>query len=161
MLPHGRARSPAALGGTEANVRMSAPQERARGGNGRRASAANPAPVLSISPDAKASLRILVVDGERSLRESCASVLEQEGYNVTACRRSEEAVELLKQHRFDIVLVELYMTPVSGLDLLKAALKANRNSLVIEIGRASCREREDYNIVAEHWKDHNADTYGG
>jgi DNA-binding NtrC family response regulator len=112
---------------------MSAPQNQARAGNGRRASAGNSAPVVSTSPEAKASLRILVVDGERSLRESCASVLEQEGYNVTACRRSEEAVEELKQHRFDIVLVELYMTPVSGLDLLKAALKANRNSLVIVI----------------------------
>ncbi len=38
---------------------------------------------LSIPSEVKASIRILVVDDERTLRESCASVLQMDGYNVT------------------------------------------------------------------------------
>ena len=38
---------------------------------------------LSIPADVKASIRILIVDDERTLRESCASVLQMDGYNVT------------------------------------------------------------------------------
>src|SRR6185369_15564463 len=38
---------------------------------------------LAIPAEVKASIRILVVDDERTLRESCASVLQMDGYNVT------------------------------------------------------------------------------
>jgi PleD family two-component response regulator len=44
---------------------------------------------LSIPPEVKASIRILVVDDERTLRESCASVLQMDGYNVTVLGRGE------------------------------------------------------------------------
>ena len=114
-------------------MRMSAHQDRGRALDGRPASTASPANFLAISPEARAGLRILLVDDERSLRESCVTVLQHQGYNVSVCRRGEEALEQLKQRGFDIVLVDLCMTPVSGLDLVRAALKANRNSLVIVI----------------------------
>jgi DNA-binding NtrC family response regulator len=87
--------------------------------------------LLSIEPAAKASLRILVVDDERSLRESCASVLGLEGYNVTVCGRGEEALDMLRRRPFDIVLLDLYMTQVPGLELLKAALATNKDTLAI------------------------------
>src|SRR6185437_417279 len=38
---------------------------------------------FSIPSEIKASIRVLVVDDERTLRESCASVLQMDGYNVT------------------------------------------------------------------------------
>ena len=46
---------------------------------------------LSISPDVKASLNILIVDDDRTLREGCASVLQMDGYNVTTLGRGDEA----------------------------------------------------------------------
>ena len=46
---------------------------------------------LAIPPEVKASIRVLVVDDERTLRESCASVLQMDGYNVTVIGRGEEA----------------------------------------------------------------------
>src|SRR5256884_3524 len=49
---------------------------------------------LSLSPAAKASVQILIVDDERTLRESCASMLKHEGYNVRVCSRGEEALDL-------------------------------------------------------------------
>ena len=86
---------------------------------------------LSIPPDVKASIRILLVDDERTLRESCASVLQMDGFAVTLAGRGEEALELLKHRKFDIVLVDLYMSQVSGLELLRAGLEANRDIIVV------------------------------
>ena len=86
---------------------------------------------LSIAPEVKASLRILVVDDDRTLREGCASVLQADGYNVTFTGRGDEAVEMVKRRKFDIILVDLYMTPVSGMDVLKASLDAHKETIVV------------------------------
>jgi DNA-binding NtrC family response regulator len=89
------------------------------------------AALLSIGPDAKARIRILVVDDEHTLRESCATVLRLEGYDVTVSSRGQEALELLKRRGFDIVLADLYMSQVDGLTLLRAALTTNHDTIVI------------------------------
>src|SRR5207244_12131669 len=65
--------------------------------------AQNLATLLPIGPEQKARIRILVVDDEHTLRESCATVLRQEGYDVTVCARGQEAMDLLKRRAFDIV----------------------------------------------------------
>ena len=83
---------------------------------------------LSIPADVKSSIRILVVDDERTLRESCASVLEMDGFNLTVIGRGEEALEAVKRRKFDIMLVDLYMSQVSGIDLLRAALQHHRDT---------------------------------
>jgi DNA-binding NtrC family response regulator len=87
--------------------------------------------LLQIGPDARSRIRILVVDDERTLRESCASVLGGEGYDVSVSGRGQEALELLKRRPFDIVLADLYMSQVDGLALLRAALAANPDTIVI------------------------------
>ncbi len=87
--------------------------------------------MLALPADVKASIRVLIVDDERTLRESCASVLRGEGYNITLAGRGEEALDLVRRRQFDLVLVDLFMSQVSGLDLLNAALEANRDCLVV------------------------------
>ncbi|HVH69037.1 MAG TPA: sigma-54 dependent transcriptional regulator [Gemmatimonadales bacterium] len=104
----------------------------------RAAAAGNSAPrdvteLLPLDRVAKTSMRILVIDDERTLRESCASVLEVEGYRVQTCARGEEGLETLKRQVFDIVLIDLYMSQVPGLQLLQAALAANAETVVIMI----------------------------
>ena len=79
---------------------------------------------FSIPSEVKASIRVLVVDDERTLRESCASVLQMDGYNVTLVGRGEEALDTVKRRKFDIILVDLYMSQISGLEILQAALQA-------------------------------------
>jgi DNA-binding NtrC family response regulator len=86
---------------------------------------------LSIPAEVKASIRILVVDDERTLRESCASVLQMDGYNVTLIGRGEEALDAVKRRKFDIILVDLYMSHCSGMDILRAALTANKDTIVV------------------------------
>ena len=85
----------------------------------------------SLAPEARARIRILVVDDEHTLRESVATVLRDQGYDLTICGRGEEALATLKRRAFDIVLVDLYMSQVDGLTLLRAALTTNRDAIVI------------------------------
>src|SRR5256714_3923360 len=89
-----------------------------------------PAP-LPLPPAAKASVQVLIVDDERTLRESCASMLKHEGYNVRVCSRGDEALETLKRTRFDIVLLDLYMAQVQGMELLRTALENYPETIVI------------------------------
>ncbi|MCU0649114.1 MAG: sigma-54 dependent transcriptional regulator, partial [Gemmatimonadaceae bacterium] len=81
--------------------------------------------------DNKPGLRILVVDDDRTLREGCASVLQMDGHVLTAVGRGDEAVDLVRRKRFDIVLADLYMSPVTGMDVLKATLEANKDTIVV------------------------------
>jgi DNA-binding NtrC family response regulator len=86
---------------------------------------------LSIPPEVKASIKILLVDDERTLRESCASVLQMDGFSVTLAGRGEDARDLVRRRKFDIVLVDLYMSQVSGLELLRAVLEEHRDTIVV------------------------------
>jgi DNA-binding NtrC family response regulator len=85
----------------------------------------------AISPGARASLRILVVECDDSLREGCLAVLRGEGYNVTGVSRGDEALKLITKRRFEIILVNLFMSGVSGMKILEAARVAYKDSLVI------------------------------
>ena len=85
----------------------------------------------AVAPEAKACIRILVVDDEYLLRESCAQVLRHEGYEVSLCGRGQEALDVVKRRAFDILLVDLYMSQVDGLTLLRAALTTNRDTIGI------------------------------
>src|SRR5207253_139543 len=108
------------------SMSMPMTQNGAQPGDGRELAA-----LLAIGPDARARVRILVVDDEHTLRESCAGVLRHEGYDVTVCSRGQDALDLLKRRAFDVVLVDLYMTQVDGLALLRAALGTNHDTIVI------------------------------
>ena len=95
-----------------------------------RALAAQPArrtPTLPpVDSATRSSIRIAVVDDERTLRESCLSVLQAEGYNVALCGRGNEARETLKRRPFDIALVDWFMGEVPGSELLHTTLATTR-----------------------------------
>jgi DNA-binding NtrC family response regulator len=76
-------------------------------------------------------MRALIVDDDRTLREGCASVLRAEGINVELTGRGEEAIEMIKRSHFDIMLVDVYLEPVSGIDVLKAVMETAPNTLVV------------------------------
>lgn len=87
--------------------------------------------LVQVGPEVKSGLSILIVDDERTLGESCASVLKLEGYNVTVSSRGQEALELLRRKAFDIVLLDLYMSDVPGIQLLRACLETNPDTLAV------------------------------
>src|SRR5256712_5246531 len=83
----------------------------------------------------RSSIRILVVDDQRTLRESCHSVLQAEGYNVVVAGRGNEARDTLKRRPFDIALVDWFMGEVPGSELLRTALATNPGTIVIIMTR--------------------------
>lgn len=84
-----------------------------------------------LSPAQKRAIRILVVDDEETLCKSCATVLEQEGYTVKVCTRGNEAQELVSRAHFDVVLLDLYMSEVSGFEILRRTLEKRADTIVI------------------------------
>ncbi len=86
---------------------------------------------LTLPAEVRATIRILIIDDERTLRESCASVLRSEGYNVTLAARGEEALDLIRRRPFDLVLVDLLLPQVSGLEVLNGVLEVNKETLVV------------------------------
>jgi DNA-binding NtrC family response regulator len=76
-------------------------------------------------------MRALIVDDDRTLREGCASVLRAEGVSVEVTGRGEEAIQMINRTRFDIMLVDVYLEPVSGVDVLKAVIAASPSTLVV------------------------------
>lgn len=84
-----------------------------------------------ITPRFKSTVNVLVVDDDRSLREGCVSFFNVEGYDVTGVGSGASALELVGRRRFDIILLDLYMTQVSGMEILRAALASNKDTLVV------------------------------
>lgn len=62
--------------------------------------------------------KILVVDDELGMRKSLAIMLRREQYQVTETGSVAEAVGHLKSGDFDLVIADLMMEPLNGLDLL-------------------------------------------
>jgi CheY-like chemotaxis protein len=89
------------------------------------------AEALTLTESVKRTIEVLIVDDDDTLRESCASVLGAEGFSVTVSGRGAEATALVKRRRFDIVLLDLHMAQVSGMDLLRWCLDAFPETLAI------------------------------
>jgi DNA-binding NtrC family response regulator len=64
-------------------------------------------------------MNILIVDDERSIRETCATVSEQCGMRAFAVATAEEALEVLEHSAIDIVLTDLKLPQSNGVELLK------------------------------------------
>ncbi len=63
--------------------------------------------------------RILVVDDEESIREFLEIMLKKEGYEVSTAEDGQKAKEVLQKKSFDMVISDLQMPHVTGIELLK------------------------------------------
>jgi two-component system response regulator PilR (NtrC family) len=63
--------------------------------------------------------RILVVDDEESIREFLEIMLKKEGYEVTLAEDGQKAKDLLTKKTFDMIISDLQMPHVTGIELLK------------------------------------------
>jgi DNA-binding NtrC family response regulator len=80
-----------------------------------------------------ANIRVLIVEDEETLRESCAGVLSHDGYNVATTGVAREAQALLRHNVFDVLLLDWYMSDIPGCELLPVALAANPLTRVIVV----------------------------
>ena len=71
--------------------------------------------------------RLLIVDDEPSMRDMLRIVMRRDGYDVEVAANGKEAIEMLKRERIDLLLSDIRMPDVSGVDVLRAAKEANRD----------------------------------
>jgi DNA-binding NtrC family response regulator len=69
--------------------------------------------------EAEERVRILIVDDEKVMQESCARVFLKEGYHVSAVYSGEEAIERFDRESFDLVLLDLKMPGMGGIETLQ------------------------------------------
>ena len=77
--------------------------------------------------------RILVVDDELIVCESCQRILEEEGYEVEIALSGQEAFVKMKESPFEIVITDLKMPAIDGMDVLKHVRKEYPETIVIMI----------------------------
>ena len=77
--------------------------------------------------------RILVVDDERGVVRSCVRILQRQGFTVTGVAESENVPELLRQETFDLLLTDIRMPKLDGLQLLKIAKEIDPHLTVVLI----------------------------
>lgn len=74
---------------------------------------------------------ILVVDDERSIRVGLKGLLAKEGYEVSAAESGDEALRLLDNQPFDLLLTDLRMPGLDGIGLLKRIKERHPDTLVV------------------------------
>jgi len=83
---------------------------------------------------------ILVVDDERSMREFLEILLTKEGYQVYLANSGEEADKLLGKEEFDLVITDIRMKDINGIDVLKKAKEMNPETMVVMISAFATAE---------------------
>jgi len=79
------------------------------------------------------STKIFIVDDELVMRKSLSGWLKRDGYDVDTAESGEEAIEKLKQTRFDLLLVDIKMEGISGLEVLKHVRENDPDMAVVMI----------------------------
>ena len=81
---------------------------------------------------------ILLIDDEKIALLNLTHVLEQEGYRVTACLNGESGLQAMQETPFDLVLTDLRMPGIDGMEVLQHIKAATPDVQVIMItGHAS------------------------
>lgn len=76
--------------------------------------------------------RVLLVEDDRFLRRACEKSLRQQGFTVSTAADGEEALEASRSELPDLILLDLLMPKLSGLEVLRA-LRADENTRAIPV----------------------------
>ena len=75
---------------------------------------------------------ILVVDDNEDIRNLLSLVLQKEGYEVFLAPNGSEALEIIKNNRLDLILLDVMMPELSGLEVL-SNIRGNKNNKISSI----------------------------
>lgn len=91
--------------------------------------------------------KVLVVDDQLAVRETMEEILKREGYQVASAEGSEQALEAMRKESFDVLLTDVRMPGMSGLDLVNEARKESPATISILITAYPNVEDIDQSIV--------------
>ncbi|MEE8553255.1 MAG: sigma-54 dependent transcriptional regulator [Desulfobacterales bacterium] len=83
---------------------------------------------------------ILVVDDELSMRELLEVMLTRQGYKILCAENGRKAISMIEKTDFDLLLCDIRLGDITGLDVLRASKKKNQNTVVIMISAYATTE---------------------
>jgi len=83
---------------------------------------------------------ILVVDDELSMRELLEVLLTRQGYKISCAENGRKAISMIEKTYFDLLLCDIRLGDITGLDVLRASKKKNQNTVVIMISAYTTTE---------------------
>jgi DNA-binding response OmpR family regulator len=75
--------------------------------------------------------KILVIDDEENLRRVVRSILEEDGYEVLEAANGLSGLELYRQHKADLIITDLAMPVMNGLDFISEVTRTFSNVRII------------------------------
>lgn len=82
------------------------------------------------------SQRLLVVEDEKTLRETLTYNLEREGYEVVASGDGGEALEIAREHKFDLIVLDVMLPTLDGLSIVRILRKEQRTPIILLTARS-------------------------
>lgn len=76
-------------------------------------------------------LKLLIVEDQKSILEELVEVLEAQGYTVFKALTGKEALFLIQEQKPQIIILDLYLDDMSGLNVLREAKAVNPKTCVI------------------------------
>ncbi|MDX1394654.1 MAG: sigma-54 dependent transcriptional regulator [Gemmatimonadota bacterium] len=105
-----------------------------------------------LGPEERASIRILVIDDEQSILDSCESVLAADGYQCECERKADDALHRIKSQSYDIVLIDQSMPQVHGLDILAEVRQRSPGTIAIMMTGHATTEASIRAMKAGAWE---------
>ena len=85
----------------------------------------------SVGGEAARTPRLLIVDDEAPQVQALIDVLAREGYSTSGCANAEQALERLARESFDLLLTDLQMPGMDGIELIRHALAADPDLVAV------------------------------
>jgi DNA-binding NtrC family response regulator len=77
--------------------------------------------------------RVLIIDDEPSVRDALRLILEDGGYGVVVAPTGAQGIRQARERAFDLIITDLRLPDMTGLDVLDALCRHNPQSLVVLI----------------------------
>ena len=97
-----------------------------------------------VADPANSSARLLVVEDDDTIRDTVAESLEMEGFAVTAATNGRSAWDLLSRESYDLVVLDLMLPGINGLDLCRQLRQSESPPLILVV---SARDTETDRVL--------------
>ena len=94
------------------------------------------------------STRILVVDDEEDILSIARLLLEKAGFVVDCVGGGDEAVKHIEQHGYDLVITDMLMPEMDGVDLINSVRRMNPEQRILAMSGGGHAPRESYLQIA-------------
>jgi len=79
----------------------------------------------------KKPLKVLVIDDEKVICDACHLILTENGHEVERCLTGRQGLEVLRKESYDVVLLDMKLPDIDGMEILKAFQTEKFNTCII------------------------------